>query len=178
MSGLKNLTAGGAAAALLLASGSVFGGPDRVKLPASYATAFVLYNTIDRPKNKDVRFFYANPEAVEATTAGKPAPDGTILIMETRKAKLDAGGAPLLDANGRMMAEDKMSGVAVQEKRAGWGDALPAETRNGDWDYAMFDAKGALRTDAKYAGCFACHASRAERDYNFTFNKWVLDGKP
>lgn len=175
---IKHLTAGGVAGVLLLASGTVLGGPDRVKLPADYATSFVLYNTIDRPGRKDVRFFYANPDAVEAVRAGEPAPDGTILVMETRKAKLDANGAPVLGPNGRMVAENVVSGIAVQEKRAGWGDAYPADLRNGDWDYAMFTAKGELRTDAKYERCFSCHANRADRDYNFTFNKWVLDGKP
>ena len=174
----RELAAGIAAAGLILAAGAAVGGPDRVKLPADYKTKFVLYNTIDRPKSKDVRFFYANPEAVKSSKAGAPAPNGTVLIMETRKAKLDAADVPVLDANGRMVAEDAVSSVAVQEKQPGWGKDIPSDMRNGDWDYAMFDAKGTLRADAKYAGCFACHTSRAERDYTFTFSKWVLDGKP
>jgi Cytochrome P460 len=152
--------------------------PHRIKLPPDYATRYVLYNVVDRTKAKDVLYLYVNPEAAKSAEAGRPAPNGTVIVMEARKAKLDASGTPILDPNGRMVSDDAVAAISIQEKRAGWGRDIPANIRNGDWDYAVFDAKGVLRTDTKRATCFDCHENRAARDYTFTFAKWVLDGKP
>ena len=60
----------------------------------------------------------------------------------------------------------------------GWGAGYPPEKRNGEWKYAWFLPDGSRKDDAKFDGCFGCHMSRAERDYTFTFAKYVLDGKP
>lgn len=98
--------------------------------------------------------------------------------MEDRLAAYDASGNPLRDASGRLVATDKVVNVFVQQKQKGWGEAYPADKRNGDWEYAWFNPDGTPRANAKFDGCFACHLSRAQRDYNFTFTKWVLDGKP
>src|SRR3546814_11730730 len=64
------------------------------------------------------------------------------------------------------------------EKQPGWGEAYPDDKRNGDWDYAWFDAEGTLKHSdpARYEGCFSCHQSRAGRDYTFTSFKNVVAG--
>jgi hypothetical protein len=98
--------------------------------------------------------------------------------MEDRKVKLDEQGRPVRGADGRFVPTDEVLNIFVQQKGGGWGEAYPAEKRNGDWEYAWFNPDGTRRANAKFDGCFACHMPRAARDFNFTFSKWVLDGKP
>lgn len=166
-------------AALVLA-GATSAGPERVDLPANYRDTMLLYNQIERPDRKppQVRFMYANKEAASTARAGQPAPEGTVLIMEDRKVQLDAAGQPMRSPDGRYLVTDEATNLFVQKKSAGWGDAYPPAQRNGDWEYAWFNPDGTRRANAKFEGCFACHQSRAGRDYTFTFLKWVADGKP
>ncbi len=168
------------AALALLTAASATAGPELVAFPADYKTRFVLYNTVERPDRKPavVRFLYANPEAVAAARPREAAPSGTVLVMEDRKVALDAAGEPRRDADGRYIATDEIVAIAVQEKRAGWGADYPASKRNGEWEYAAFAPDGAARPSVNVGPCFTCHLNRTARDYNFTFAKWVIDGKP
>lgn len=156
-----------------------FAGPERVEFPTGYQQKFVVFGATDRPDRKpqQVRVFYANPEAVTAARAGQPVPDGAVLVMEDRKAKVDAAGNPERDATGRFVPTDEIVGVSVQEKRRGWGEAYAPNVRNGDWEYAAFDPNG-TRRNVNTASCFACHLKRDATDYTFIFQRWVLDGKP
>lgn len=120
---------------------------------------------------------YATRPASAEAKPGQPAPNGTVLIMEDRKARVDAQGQTLRDADGRMMPSDEITNIFVMRKEAGWGEAHPPEKRNGDWEYAWFNPDGSRRANATMDGCFACHQNRAGRDFTFTFFKWVLDGK-
>ena len=52
------------------------------------------YVTIDKPKHKTVRFMYVNPESLQTAEPNRPAPYGTVIIMEDHKAKLGPDGAP------------------------------------------------------------------------------------
>ena len=95
-------------------------GGDKVMFPENYAKG-VLYTTVDRPDNKQFRELYAPKEAIDAQKAGKPIPSGTVLTMVNYKAKLGADGNPEKDANGRFIKTDEIAGIAVMEKRTGWG---------------------------------------------------------
>jgi hypothetical protein len=165
---------------LALLPAIAWAGPERVELPSNYRERLLLYNTIERPDRKPaiVRLMYVNHEAARAAKAGEPAPDGTLLVMEDRKATLDGNGRPVRDANGRFVPTDEVLNIFAQQKGKGWGEAYSADKRNGDWEYAWFNPDGTRRVNAKFDGCFACHMPRAQRDFNFTFSKWVLDGKP
>jgi hypothetical protein len=165
---------GAAAIGLPAASGA---GPEKVAYPNNYQTEFVRYITIDRPDRKIVRWFYVNPEALAAAAPGEDLPDGTVLIMEDHKARLDAGEAPVVDAQGRFISTDEVTNVFVMEKQPGWGEEYPPEKRNGEWEYAWFLPDGSRKADAQFDGCFACHLHRAERDFTFTFAKYVIDTK-
>lgn len=166
-----------AAVILLSASGAV-AGPERVAFPGGYQQKFVRFLDVDRPDRKTKRFFYVNPEALEAAEAGQALPDGTVLVMEDHPVELD-GEQPRRDTEGRFIATPEVTNVFVMEKQPGWGEAYPADKRNGDWDYAWYDAAGTLKHSdpARYEGCFSCHQSRAGRDYTFTFFKYVEDLK-
>lgn len=167
-----------ALAALALSASGVAAGPDRVAFPAGYRDDFVRYLDVDRPDRKTKRLFYVNREALEAAKAGAPLPDGTVLVMEDHPVELD-GETPRRDGEGRFIALPEVTNVFVMEKQPGWGEAFPADQRNGDWDYAWYDAAGTLKHSdpARYEGCFSCHQSRAGRDFTFTIFKYVEDLK-
>lgn len=151
---------------------AVMAGPDEVKLPQDYQANFVNYLDVDRFDRKRVRRMYVNQEAFDAATAGQPLPDGTILIMEDHDAVLNADETFQFDDNGRLIPQDAVANIFVMEKNPAW------ITDNETWDYAWYGADGEPST-SKFAqsmdGCFACHANRSERDYTFTFWKFVAD---
>ena len=163
-----------ALATVLFASSGlvVVAGPDEVKLPQDYQANFVNYLDVDRFDRKRVRRMYVNQEAFDASVSGQPLPDGTVLIMEDHDAVLNDDETFQFDDNGRMIPQDAVGNIFVMEKNAAWN------TANGNWDYAWYGADG-LPSTSKFAqtmdGCFACHASRAERDFTFTFWKFVED---
>lgn len=156
-------------------AGYTLAGPDRVALPSDYAERFVVYNTVDRPDRQIVRFMYVSPDSHARAKAGEPIPEGTVIIMEDHQARLDASENPEFGPDGRLMPTDEIGNVFVMEKRTGWGEAYPPEMRNGDWDYATYLADGSPRPDATFDGCFACHKNRADRDFNFTYTKYLMD---
>lgn len=147
-------------------------GPDTVKLPSDYQANFVKYMDVDRYDRKRVRSMYVNRAAFEAAVAGQPLPSGTVLIMEDHNAKLGDDETFLFDNKGRLIPDDAVSNIFVMEKNAAW------TTDNGNWDYAWYGPDGNPST-SKFAetmdGCFACHANRSERDYTFTFWKFLED---
>ncbi|MGE0718460.1 MAG: cytochrome P460 family protein [Alphaproteobacteria bacterium] len=169
--------AAAAFAAAVLAPAVLAAGPERVAFPADYQTRFVRYNQIDRPDRNPpvVRFLYSSPEAFAAMRAGIPAPSGTVLVMENRKAALGPDGKPMVGPDGMWQAGPEILSVEVQEKRAGWGAAYPPDKRNDDWEYAAFTGEGKLRTEVKTDGCFNCHLNRRQRDFTFTFIKFFED---
>jgi plastocyanin len=139
-------------------------GPDKIRFPAGWKQ-HVLYTTVDRYDIKQHRELYASSQAaVDAMKAGRPLPDGTILTLIQYKAQVDAAGNPLKGADGRFVKGDLVA-HAVMEKRAGWGAEYPAEWRNGEWEYAVFNPAGALNEKANYKGCFECHKPHEKADF-------------
>ena len=106
-------------------------GPNKVPFQADWAKG-TLYATVDRPDSKQYRELYTSAELLAAVRAGKPIPDGTVLTLAAYAAQVDAAGNPLKDANGRFM-KGNLVAVNVMQKKAGWGDDIPAAIRNGDW---------------------------------------------
>jgi hypothetical protein len=118
---------------------------------------------------------YVNPEADARARGGEPLPDGTVLVMADKDAELDADGKPVIGPDGRFVPTGDFTNIFVMEKGAGWGADQPPDMRNGDWDYAWFQPDGTLKPDASYDGCFSCHAYREERDFTFTYAKFLID---
>jgi plastocyanin len=146
----------------LAAKGSA--GPDKIKYPAGWKD-HVLYTTVDRYDVKQYRELYAStPDAVQAMKDGKPLPDGTVLTLVQYKADVDPAGVPVKDEKGRFKKGDIIA-LTVMEKRAGWGTEYPAELRNGDWEYAVFNVAGVLNEKANYKGCFECHKPHERQDF-------------
>jgi hypothetical protein len=149
---------------------AVRAGGDKVMFPENYAKG-VLYTTVDRPDNKQFRELYAPKEAIDAVKAGKPIPSGTVLTMVNFKAKLGADGNPEKDSNGRFIKTDEIVGIAVMEKRAGWGAEYGDDIRNGEWEYQAFKADKTVNDKANLKSCFTCHKPLDKQDFVFSFEK-------
>jgi hypothetical protein len=145
-------------------------GPQNVELPTEYQTRFIRYATVDKADRKIIRYLYVNPEAFAAAKPGQPLPYGTLIIMEDHPARLGADGAPLVDQQGRFIAEPRILALALQEKRLGWGVGYPPEKRNGEWEYARFNGDGSRNPGAVEA-CFTCHINTRSKE-DFAFNFW------
>ncbi|MCT7374698.1 cytochrome P460 family protein [Chelativorans salis] len=159
------------ASALVLAADKSSSGPDEVSLPENYQDEFLNYLDVDHLDRKRVRKMYVNREAHAAAVAGEDLPDGTLLIMEDHDATTDADGNLVWGDDGRLIALDAITNIFVMEKNAAW------TTANGHWDYAWYLPDGSPRPDASFDGCFSCHANRADRDFTFTYWKFVSDRK-
>jgi hypothetical protein len=99
-----------------------------------------------------------------------------VLVMEDMKVRLDASGSPVIGSDGRFVPTGEVVGIFVMEKQRGWGEAISADKRNGDWDYSSFAPDGTVRPNLNTSGCFSCHLNRkGERDFTFTYAKVLLD---
>lgn len=142
----SSLPAGGGDAHALAAGPAI---PSRMAFPADFPNGFTLYGTANT--NGTVAERYANAPALAAARAGRPLPDGSVIVVVNRPA---AGAPP--------------AGYAAMETRAGWGAAIPALLRNGDWDFAVFDAQRVRNERLNQAQCLACHRPQAANSHVFT----------
>jgi hypothetical protein len=159
-----------AALAAISLTVAVRAGGDKVAFPADYAKG-VLYTTVDRADVKQFRELYAPKAAIDAVKAGKEIPSGTVITMVNYKAKLGADGNPEKDANGRFIKTDEVAGIAVMEKRSGWGAEYPDDMRNGEWEYQAFKADKTVNDKANLKGCFTCHKPLDKQDFVFSIDK-------
>src|SRR5262245_8726053 len=150
---------------------AVSAGPDNVNFPVNYAKG-VLYHTVDRADNKRCRDLFIARYALDEAKSGRPLPSGTVITMINYKAKLGADGQPEKDANGRFIKTDEIAGIAVMEKRTGWGAEYPSDMRNGEWEYQAFKADGTVNDKADLKPCFTCHLQKVpKQDFVFSLDK-------
>lgn len=123
--------------------------PSRMAFPANFPTGFTLYQTATEDGTVTER--YANAPAIAAARAGRPLPDGSVVIAVNRRG---AGG--------------EIASYAGMEARAGNGAAIPALLRNGNWDYAVFDAQRVRNARLNQASCLACHRGQEANSFVFT----------
>ena len=145
--------------------------PTRVVLPKDYASTFQRYDMVDKTDRKIVRYLYVNKDALAKVKPGEAFPDGIVLVMEDHEVALEAGGAPIKGANGRLQPTSRIKSIAVMEKRKGWGETnlFPPEKDNGDWEYASFKADGSANP-VKLDACYACHLPQTKDGLDFTFS--------
>jgi hypothetical protein len=135
--------------------------PERGALPADFRTTFVEYGVVDAVAVGQVRTYYVAPEVLSAAVPGQALPDGTVLVMEVRDAKLDTTGQPLRDVTGRFIAAERVVGLWVQAKVAG------------AWGYGQFNADGTRVNDAPLHRCVACHTTRAAQDFTYLLWRYI-----
>lgn len=146
---------------------------ERISFPADYRQSMINYLSLDRTQNPDqiIRLF-APKAAIEAAEAGQELPNGTVLVAEVYKAKLDQDGEAIESGLGRRI-RDKFAAVAVMQKGEGWGAKFPEELRNGDWDFAIFKPTGERMTDKNLDECRTCHAPLKETQHLFSLEHMV-----
>lgn len=130
-------------------------------------TAGVHYASVDRPELKLRLELYAAPDAIAAARKGEPFPEGTTLTAVRYKARLDAEGRPMRDAEGRMI-KDGLAGYSVMEKHRGRGNAYPPDLRNGEWGYRVFTPDKAVDERIDLAVCLRCHKQQEAQDFVFS----------
>lgn len=141
---------------------------DQIAFPADYKS-YNNYLSLDRVGNDDqiIRLF-ANDKASAGVGADGKLPEGSVLVGEIYKAKVDDKGKVIESALGRRL-RSKLAAVAVMEKRTGWGSKFPEEFRNGDWDFAIFRPDG-KRLDKDLNTCRSCHAPLKDTDHVWSFD--------
>lgn len=146
------------------------------KFPADYKTAFTHYLTINFPETKQVRTYLANKVALDAARSGAPLPDGSVLLAEVFKAKVDKDGSPVKGTDG-FFEKDALLFLTAMERQKGWGDRIPAELRNEEWRYAIFNPDGAPRPNVPEARCLACHKPKGAESFLFTLKPLTDKGR-
>jgi len=141
----------------------------RVAFPENYKSTFTRYHTINFPATRQVRYYYANPTALQAAREGKPLPDGSMLFAEVYSAKLDGDKKPVTGSDGFFVA-DQLIFYTAMARDAGWGKDIPEMLRNEDWNYAVFTTARQERPGVNQAECLACHKPLGKASYTFTLN--------
>lgn len=144
---------------------------ERIAFPTDYKS-FTNYLSLDRVQNHDqiIRLF-ANDMALDAASAGKELPNGSILVGEIYAAKKDKDGNVATSSLDRRI-RGKLAAVAVMQKGDGWGASFPDEFRNGDWDFAIFSPDG-KRLDKDLNACRQCHAPLGDKQHVFSLEHLV-----
>ncbi|HEY0191248.1 MAG TPA: cytochrome P460 family protein [Kofleriaceae bacterium] len=138
----------------------------QMTFPRDFPRGFTLYSTTSKDEDRTVARAFINATGLAAARAGKALPDGTIILVVSYAARLDAGKKPIADKDGSWVV-DKITGYAGMEARAGWGKDIPALLRNGTWNYGIFGPDKAPRSAVSQATCLACHKPLAATGYVF-----------
>lgn len=140
---------------------------ERVAFPATYNSG-VLYNIVDREDQNEIHQQYTSREAIEAARTGNPLPAGTVITSVAYKALLDSHGDPIRDPKGNLVVGE-LARFSVMEKRAGGGLEYPQRLRNGEWEFAAFDAMGKHDEHVDLTVCLSCHKPHEHLDYVKTY---------
>lgn len=139
--------------------------------PEGYSDSFRLLFAYDRPDNRQVRVICGN-DAAASWAEGAPFPYGSILVMETYRAKIGTDRKPALDARGRYVRES-LTGVFIMRKEPGFGEDYGPL---GEWEYVAFrpDGKTYSSPPSATANCASCHLALKETpdaDWVFRTNR-------
>jgi len=136
--------------------------------PTDYKSWPKFLVEIPKAEAKQVRDIYINPTGAR-TSAGQSFPNGTVMVMELYKAKMD-GDKLAAGMDGKLVKGD-MAKVFVMGKDQGWGDKLPENLKNGDWIYAAYDATSKPQME-DFTKCRACHMPLAQKDFVHRYDEY------
>lgn len=138
--------------------------------PRDFPRDFVLYLASNNAELNTVRKTYINALGFQAARAGKPLPDGSVIMAATYAARLGPDKKPVIDSDGAW-AVDKITAYVGMEARSDWGNDIPAWLRNGNWNYTAFTPDKKPRSGGNQAPCLACHKPQSVVSYVFTFKE-------
>jgi cytochrome c553 len=141
-----------------------------VAFPENYKSTYTKYHTINFPATRQVRYYFANPAALQAAKDGKDLPNGSVLFAEVYSAKLDADKKPITGPDG-FFVPDQLVLYTAMGRDAGWGKEIPEMLRNEDWNYAVFTTAKQQRPGVNQAECLACHKPLDKTSYTFTLKE-------
>jgi cytochrome c553 len=142
----------------------------KMTFPKDFPKGFTLYSSANKEDDGSVVQQWVNSVGLQAVKAGKPMPDGSVIMVAKYAAKLGADKKPVVGKDGAWEL-DKAKGFEGMEARAGWGKDIPELIRNVNWNYAVFTADKAPRAEVNQAICLTCHAPQAKNSYVFSFPK-------
>jgi len=138
--------------------------------PRDFPKGFTQYLTSNNAEQNVVSKTYVNAVGLQAAKAGKPLPDGSMIIVANYAAKLGADKKPVVEKDGSW-AVDQIKSYTGMEARAGWGKDIPELLRNANWNYAVFTADKAPRAEANQAVCLACHTPKKDESFIFSWKE-------
>jgi cytochrome c553 len=141
----------------------------QMTFPKDFPRGYVQYGTSNNEQESTISKSYINQTGLNAVKAGKPLPDGSVIIVAVYGAKLDSNKKPLIEKDGAWALDGKIKSYAGMEIRAGWGAGIPELLRNGDWNYGVFTPDKAPQPDVNQAQCLACHKPKSDSNYVFLF---------
>lgn len=149
---------------------------DRVGFPENYATDFRLLFIHNRPDKRLLRVVCGNDIAAQRQP-GMPFAYGSVLVMASYTARLDANQEPVLDENGYYIGETLVS-LHVQRKEPGFGEAYGPD-RAGEWEFMLYNPDGSVQTASHDTNfCAVCHGSEAGESADHVFRMNLFhDGK-
>lgn len=121
--------------------------PTRVVFPATL-DGLVHFSTVRR--GEVTEHMLTSPEAIAAAQAGQEMPDGTQVILADYR-------------------EGALYRYFVMEKGADWAADYTGTNATDDWQWQWYWPDGTINADENTERCRACHASRAEQNYMFTY---------
>ncbi len=142
----------------------------KMAFPREFPKGFVYYGSTNKEAQRVVSMAYVNTVGFQAAKAGKPLPDGSVIILVDYAPKLGADDKPLVDQDGTWMT-DKIKYYEGMEARAGWGKDIPELLRNVNWSYGMFSPDQAPFPDLNQAICLSCHKPAAKTGFVFGLKK-------
>lgn len=147
---------------------------DHVLLPSNYREAYKLLFVFDRPDNRQVRVICGNDIAA-ARQPGEAFAYGSVLVMETYRARLDGDGVPVRDENGRYIRQS-LTGVFTQRKEEGFGEVYLGDP-SGEWEYVAYRPDGSiLIPPVNTNNCASCHLRQAGEAVDFAFRMDMYHG--
>jgi hypothetical protein len=141
-----------------------------VTFPEGYQSSYVKYHTINFPATKQVRYYYANPAAVQAAKGGQEPPGR---VGALRRGVFGEAGRRQEPGQGRrrILRDRQARGLHCDGAQRGLGQGHPDMLRNEDWNYAIFTPDKKHRPGVNQAECFACHKPLDKASYTFTLKE-------
>lgn len=147
-------------------------GDGPIDFPAGYESTYTNYLSLDRVQNPDqvIRLF-ANDVAMAGPDGDGRLAYGSILVAEVYKARKDEDGNVIESELGRRIRDDMVL-IAVMQREKGWGEGLPENLANEDWDFAAFKPDGTIAKKDINA-CRECHAPLKDKHHVFSFEHLI-----